>query len=411
MESTRSATARTGVFREKSERSADAIAAPEHADVILALQQLAPVIRARRAEIEHARQIPPDLARELRRTGIFSLGVPRAIGGREANPMDALRAIETVAAADGSTGWCAMIGTANNVTAGYMDETGAREVFADPNVPSVGIAAAAGAAVRVDGGVRVSGRWSFASGIGDSEWVWAGCVVMADGQPRMTPHGPEMVHVCMPVADVVIHDTWRVSGLCGTGSNDFSASDVFVPERRIFALLDPSGHRREPLYRMPPLTLFVFQVVAVSLGIARSALDELTELAGTKTPTLYTQPLAERAVTQTEIARAEAALGGARAFLHAMVDEIWRSVCAGQTVTNRQLALARIACTQVVETAAAVTRTANTLAGGSSIYSASSLQRHARDAEAITHHFTVSPHTWEEAGRVLLGRSPTVPVF
>jgi alkylation response protein AidB-like acyl-CoA dehydrogenase len=175
------------------------------------------------------------------------------------------------------------------------------------------------------------------------------------------------VHACLPVSEVVIHDTWHVSGLCGTGSNHFSAADIFVPEQRIFALLDPSGHRAEPLYQMPPLTLFVFQVVCVSLGIARSALDDLTELAQTKVPSLYTEVLAEKAVAQVELARAEAALGSARS--------------------------------------------ANTLAGGSSLYSTSSLQRHARDAEAVTHHFTVAPHTWEEAGRVLLGREPNAPVF
>jgi hypothetical protein len=99
----------------------------------------------------------------------------------------------------------------------------------------------------------------------------------------------------MPVSEVVIHDTWHVSGLCGTGSNNFSAADVFVPVQRIFALLDPSGHRAEPSYQMPPLGLFVFQLVCVSLGIACSALDELTELAQAKVPSLYREVLAERA--------------------------------------------------------------------------------------------------------------------
>ena len=98
----------------------------------------------------------------------------------------------------------------------------------------------------------------------------------------------------MPVSEVVIHDTWHVSGLCGTGSNDFSATDIFVPKQRIFALLDPEGHRSEPLYQMPPLALYVFEEVCVSLGIARRALDELTELAQAKVPSLYTEVLAER---------------------------------------------------------------------------------------------------------------------
>jgi alkylation response protein AidB-like acyl-CoA dehydrogenase len=304
-----------------------------------------------------------------------------------------------------------MVATGNNVVAGYMPEEGAREVFADPTAPTAGLAAPAGQAVREEGGVRVSGRWAFASGITHSDWVWAGCLVMEDGRPRMTPHGPEIVHVCMPVASVVLDDTWHVSGLRGTGSVDFSATDVFVPERRIFALLDPAGHRPEPLFQVPPLGLFVYQLAAVGLGIARAALDELRAALDAKTPTLHTTAAADRAVAQVDFARAEAALEAARAFVYDAVSVVWSVVSAGDTPSARQLALARAATTRAVETAADVTRTANTLAGGSSIYASSALQRHARDAEAMTHHFTVAPYTWEDIGRVLLGREPAAVAF
>jgi alkylation response protein AidB-like acyl-CoA dehydrogenase len=375
------------------------------------LEGVLPAIRARREEIERERRMPKDLIDDIGKTGMFSLGVPRAIGGLEASPTEILQAAETVAMADGSTGWCAMVATANNLSAGYMNEPGAKEVFADPSAPSAGIAAPAGVATSVDGGVRVSGRWAFCSGITHCDWLWSGCLVLENGKPRMTPHGPEMIHVCMPVSDVEIHDTWFVSGLSGTGSNDVSASDVFVPEQRIFLLLDPSGHRPEPLYQMPPVGLFVSQVVAVSLGIARAALDELTELAQTKVPTLSQDVLADRPAAQIDLARAEASLAAARSFLYETVDELWQTVSAGNEPTERQLALNRIAALNAAETGAAVTRTAGVLAGGSSIYAASSLQRHMRDADAVMHHFTVAPHVWEDAGRVLLGRKPTAPVF
>ena len=375
------------------------------------LESLLPGIRARREEIERERRMPRDLIDEIGKTGMFSLTVPRAIGGQEASPADILRAAETVAAADGSTGWCAMIATANNMSAGYMNEPGAKEVFGDPSAPSAGIAAPAGAATRVDGGVRVSGRWPFCSGVTHCDWLWTGCLVMEDGKPRMTPHGPEIIHVCMPVSEVEIHDTWFVSGLSGTGSTDVSVTDAFVPEQRIFMLLDPSGHRPEPLYQMPPIGLFVSQLVAVSLGIARGALDELIELAQTKVPTLSQDVLADKPVAQIELARAEASLAAARSFLYETVEDLWETVGAGDEPTARQLALNRIAALNAAETGAAVTRTAGVLAGGSSIYAASSLQRHMRDADAVLHHFTVAPHVWEDAGRIFLGRKPTAPVF
>ena len=386
-------------------------AVPDTIDVQTRVEELLPAIRARRQEIEQARRLPQGLVDALRATGLFTLGVPRAIGGREAPPRDLMRVIELVAAADGSSGWCTMIGIGNALASGYMPEAGAREVFADPTAPVAGIAAPAGSAVRVDGGVRVSGRWPFASGITHSEWVWAGCLVMEAGKPRMTPRGPEIVHVCIPVAEVAIHDTWHVSGLCGTGSNDFSVSDVFVPDARVFALLDPAGHRREPLYQMPPLPLFVSLVANVSLGLARGAIDELVELAQTKSPSLYDAVLADKAVTHVQVAKAEATLAAARAFLHSAVEDLWRTAQAGRAAIPHQIALGRLAATHAAETGAAVVRTMSRLAGGSAIYSTASLQRHVRDADAVTHHFTVAPHTWEEAGRVLLGREPIVPVF
>jgi alkylation response protein AidB-like acyl-CoA dehydrogenase len=385
--------------------------AMQSSGVLTSVQNLLPSIRNRREEIEQARRLPRDLADELRSAGVFRLSVPRAIGGGEAPPVDILRTIETVATADGSTGWCAMIGIGNNVSSGYLNEAGAKEVFADPAAPTAGIAAPAGSAVRTNGGVVINGRWPFASGVTHCDWVWAGCLVMENGKPRMTPMGPEIVHACMPVRDVVIHDTWHVSGLCGTGSNDFSATNVFVPEQRLFALLDPTNHRKEPLYQMPPLILFTFELAAVSLGIARAALDELQEIAQAKTPTLYTQVLADKAVVHVDVARAEAALGSARSFLYETVEKMWQTVLKGQAPTKHDLAVGHIAATHAVETAASVTRTAGTLAGGSAIYKASAMQRHLRDAEAVTHHFTVAPHTWEEAGRVLMGREPIIPVY
>jgi len=376
-----------------------------------ALGDLVPSIRAQRPEIERGRQLPSALVQELCATGIFSLGIPRTMGGPEATPREMLEAVEQLAAADGSVGWCAMVGIANSVSAGYMNERGAREMFADPTLPTAGIAGPAGAATPVDGGFRVTGRWPFASGITHCDWLWAGCVVMEHGRPRMTPNGPEIVHACMPVREVVVHDTWFVSGLSGTGSHDVSAADVFVPGHRVFALLDPAGHRKDPLYRFPIIGLFVSQVAAVSLGIARAALDELIELAQTKVPTLSTVVLADKPVTHVELAHAEASLSAARAFLYASVDALWQVLVDGGEPTPRQIAENRLAAAHATDTGASVARAAGVLAGGGSIYAASSMQRHMRDAEALTHHFTVSRHVWEDAGRVLLGRKPTVPVF
>jgi alkylation response protein AidB-like acyl-CoA dehydrogenase len=376
-----------------------------------AIHALLPRIRERRAEIEEARRLPADLVGELAATGIFRLGVPKALGGDEGEFLDGMRVIETLSAADGSTGWCAMLAIGGGVVGGYMREDGAREVFADPCLPTALVADPAGAAVRMTDGVRVTGRWRFASGVTHATWIVLGCVVMEGGAPNMTPHGPEVIHVFVPVKDVQVHDTWHVSGLCGTGSNDVSCDDVFVPEARTFSLFDPTGYRPEPLYQMPVLTQVAPAISAVALGIARAALDEVSELAASKMPTMSMARLADRPAAQVEIARAEGALGAARSFLYDAVDDVWQTVVAGAEPTMRQRSLCRIAANNATEVAAQVTRTASTLAGSTSVYNTSSLQRHARDADVITHHFTQSPHVWEDAGRTLLGQEPLAPLF
>jgi indole-3-acetate monooxygenase len=380
-------------------------------NLVQRLEKLVPAIVARRAEIESARRLPRDLVTAVRETGLFSLEIPRALGGLEGEPEEMLRAIETLSRADGSMGWCAAQATAGGALCAYTDEAGAREVFADPRAPTAGVFAPLGAAVRVDGGVKVSGRWQFASGVHHAEWLMAGCLVMENGQPRLTPMGPEGIHVWVPASAVEIHDTWQVSGLCGTGSCDITMSDVFVPERRIFIVGDPGRCRPEPLCRMPPLASFVSHVAAVSVGIARGALDEAIQVAQKRVPTFTMAVLAEQSVGQVELARAEAALAAARALVHQALADIWRVVRTGEQPTLRHLALARVAALNATEVAAAVTRTASVLGGGSAIYTASSLQRHMRDAEAIRHHFSVAPNVWEDAGRVFMGRKPNAPLF
>jgi alkylation response protein AidB-like acyl-CoA dehydrogenase len=379
--------------------------------LIQRLEKLAPGIVARREEIEAARRMPADLVKALRDTGLFSLEIPRALGGQEAEPLEVLRAIETVSRADGSTGWCAAQGLAGNGLVAYVAEEGAREVFADPRSPTASAFAPSGAAVRVEGGVKVSGRWPFVSGVHHAEWVMAGCLVMENGQPRMTPMGPEAIHVWLPAKSIEILDTWVVSGLCGTGSHDFTARDVFVPDRRVFLVGDPARCRPEPLCRMPPLAFFVSHVAAVSLGIARGALDEVTQIAQKRVPTFTMAVLADQPVAQVELARAEATLAAARALLHESVADVWRVVRTGEQPAPRQVALIRVAALNAAEAGAAVTRKAGLLGGGGAIYTASALQRHTRDAEALTHHFCLSPGVWEDAGRVFMGRKPNAPMF
>src|SRR5207253_8507665 len=118
--------------------------------------------------------------------------------------------------------------------------------FGDPGAVAAGVWAPRGRAVPVDGGLRVSGRWSFCSGISHSQWLFAGCV-LDDGQA--SSDGPALRVVGLPTSELEILDTWHTSGLCGTGSHDAVADDLLVPEHRVLALLDTPPCVDAALYR------------------------------------------------------------------------------------------------------------------------------------------------------------------
>jgi alkylation response protein AidB-like acyl-CoA dehydrogenase len=98
----------------------------------------------------------------------------------------------------------------------------------------------------------------------------------------------------------------------GTGSHDYTVNDVFVPEEYRLPLEGFSPPARQPgaLYRVPLPTAFASCVAAVTLGIARAAIQEMMKLAGAKKPVGSVASLQNKLMIQADIARAEARLQG-----------------------------------------------------------------------------------------------------
>src|SRR5438046_2869342 len=274
--------------------------------------------------------------------------VPRALGGGEVDPATMIRTIEIIAAADGAAGWSAMIGATSGVASAYLAEDAAREIYgSEPEVVSGGAFAPLGRATVVDGGYRVTGRWPFASGCEHCAWLMGGSVVLDGGQPRLLPSGmPDNRLMLFPAAQVRIIDTWDVAGLRGTGSHDIAVEDRFVPAARSLSLIADRPRTTGPLYAFPVFGLLALGIAGVALGIARRALDELVALAGGKTPAGSRRLLAERPVIQAEVARAEATLGAARAFLAETVGAAWERAQAAGAIEVRERARPRPAATR-----------------------------------------------------------------
>ncbi|MGD9704071.1 MAG: acyl-CoA dehydrogenase family protein [Acidimicrobiia bacterium] len=365
----------------------------EVSDPLEAARALAPLVRQHADEGEELRRLPTPVAEALRDAGLFRLCVPRAYGGSECDPMTLVRAIAQVSEADGAAGWCVMIASTTSSLAARLAPVWATEIFGDPRSVAGGVFAPNGKGVRVDGGHRVSGQWPWGSGTSHCTWILGGTLTDTD----------EFHLMFAPAAEVELLDTWYSSGLRGTGSTDFRMTDVFVPEGRSVQPFASGVETGSPLARFPNFNLLAAGVAAVALGIGRRAIDEIVALAQGKRPLFSSKTLAASSLAQVDVARAEAAVGAATAFLLDELSVAWDAVLAGGHIELGQRARVRIACSHAAQEAARAVDLAYHLGGGSSVYSANVLQRCFRDVHTVTQHLMVSTRILETAGKVILG--------
>jgi alkylation response protein AidB-like acyl-CoA dehydrogenase len=371
---------------------------------------LTPMIQEYREEIECGRRLPLPLVDALKQAGVFRMTMPRAWGGVELDPLSQLRIVEALSAADASVGWCVMIGCDSGYLSGFLDQQVAREMYPDLNMVTASSLIPRGRAVQVTGGYRVSGRWPFSSGCQHSDWIVGGCLVYDAGdQPRLRSNGvPETRQCFLPAEAVAILDTWYTTGLRGSGSHDFTVSDYFVAEERTYSYQDLTCYRSGSLYRFPLNILFKF--AAVPLGAARVALDaliaagpqpsRLTAIGGQAAPP---RALREEEFVQDAVGRAAALLGAARAYLFAIVGDLWETLEAGQEVSLRQSAEFQIVHTQVFAMCTEAVELLYKARGGSAVYTTNVLDRCLRDVVTMNQHVVNSLRAYAMGGRLLLG--------
>ena len=378
------------------------------ADLLAAAEGFAPEIAARAAEIEANRFLPQDIATRFAEAGFYRLCIPADYGGLESHPGELVKVVERIAQADGSAAWCVFIGATSGLVAAFLEASEAKRIFGDPLTITAGVFAPRGKAVRASKkgveGYRVTGRWQWGSGSRNAQWISGGCMILGDdGKPEMAAEGIPQSRMMIFEADQVhLHDTWDVSGLCGTGSTDFEVTDLFVPASRAVSLVSDKPLPR-PLYCFPTFGLLGIGIAAVSLGLARGAIDGLVDLAGGKTPQGSSKPLALRAKAHLDVSEAEALTRSGRAYLMEAIDAAWDAATRNGEITVAHRRDLRLATTHAVRSATKAVDLMYTLAGGSSVYRSSALQRQFRDVHVATQHMMVSDATYELTGRLLLG--------
>lgn len=369
-----------------------------------------PRILAERDRTETGRRLPDDLTRALARAGFFRIFLPSAYGGLDLDPIEAMEVFEELARADASVAWCVWNGNVHWTTARLSKEV-AQAVFADPDMILANSTRPSGRAGIVEGGYRVSGRWSLVSGCQLSAWFILMCIVHEGDERRLAPSGtPELRFMLCPATDCDIVDTWTAGGLRGTGSHDVVVQDRFVPARYGSFHTDPivlTG----PRYQVPALARVVPGLGAMALGIARNAIDALVDLAGAKRHEQTSQPLSEDRGAQTRLSQAEALVRSARLFLFDTVDRLWRDVLAGREATVKARSEVRLASWHAVTSAVQAVDLVYLTGGATSLYAACLIERAFRDVHAITQHIGVHPRILETTGRVLFGLAPDIPIL
>ena len=363
-------------------------------DLIDAAEGLTELVEAHADKAEQGRRLPKRLVQALRDAHLMRMCVPEVYDGPEADPVTMVRAIETLAGADGAAAWCAMIASTTSSMSLFMDPEFGKAIYSDPKTITGGAFAPNGKAQSVAGGWRVSARWQWGSGSQHCQWILGGT----------NTDGGEFHLMFFDAEDVTIHDTWYSSGLRGTGSHDFSVDRAFVPHGRS---VQPFLGRRQvecPLSLFPNFTLLAACVSSVSLGIARHALDEIADLGQQKKPMMSSSTISQLGWAQAELAKAEALVRSAQAFLHTELHEAWETVQAGSRPDVAQRARIRLAGVNAADAATRAVDIAYTLGGGTSVYETSVLQRCMRDAKVATQHMQVSPRLYERLGQLFFGQ-------
>lgn len=381
---------------------------PATVDYIARAREFAPTLAAHAAEIERRRELPDAIRTALIERGFFRLLMPRALGGAELLPAPFAQIIEEIAKADASTAWCLNQTAGCSMIAAYLEPEAAREIFGGPR----GILAwgpGPGQARVVEGGYRLTASFSFASGSHDATWLGAHVpVIEADGTPRLDRDGSPVIRdMLFPKAAAEMTDIWHVIGLRGTGSDKYSVTDLFVPDRHAVSRGNKGGPRENGLlYRFSSLQLYASGFAGVAMGIARSTLDALIELARDKIPRGAKRTLRDSNVIQSQVAQAEARLSAARALLYGSLDEITDAVARSGHLTLDQRMTIRLASTFAIHQSAAVVDAAYHAAGATAIFTANPFERRFRDIHAVAQQLQGRQEHFETVGQFLLGLEP-----
>jgi len=358
----------------------------------------------RAAEAEKLRCLPDDTVRDLIASGFTELLVPARFGGQQAPFPDILDPVRRIAHGCTSSAWTIGFLTLHNWMLALFGEQAQQEAFESRPFLAPAPLAPTGRGLPADGGIRLSGRWSWATGVMHGNWIIVAALCGPDD-------GIYPALALLPISAITVEDVWHTDGMRATGSNDVVATDVFVPEHRLVKVTDiyagtapGAGLHDSATYRWPMVPALALLAAMPALGSA----ERVTEN--------YAQRLAERVlpyegvmqkdkpIAQAHLAGAQVRLRSLRALLADTVGEIEEIVVAGDSVDKPVRAQARLAAAHIVAESRAVIGDLMGAGGASIHFLSSPMQRFKRDVDVLAGHVVFDYDTSRElAGALTLG--------
>jgi alkylation response protein AidB-like acyl-CoA dehydrogenase len=383
--------------------------APGREELVRRASELVPLLRKHSSWSEENRRLHDEVVQALSDAGMFKLRRPKRYGGFESDTRTLVEVAAELGRGDGAASWVTSVYWIPGWMACLFPDHVQDEVFSTPDTRVCGTLSPSATALPADGGVVVTGKWQFISGAHHADWQEViAILVPSEGQPY-----PVMGLV--PMADLLIVDDWRTSGLRGTGSVSTVAKDLFIPQDRILPLpavlqgkYASAINAASPIYRAPLLPVASASSVGTVLGLARAARETFLRRLPDRKIT-YTAYENQREAPLTHLQVAEATMKLDEADFHArrlsgLVDA--KSAEGGEWKLEER-AMARADMGAVVRLAKEAVDIFAGASGGTSIYNDQPIQRITRDVQAIYLHALMHPDTNSELyGRVLCGLEP-----
>ncbi|ANI38934.1 acyl-CoA dehydrogenase family protein [Mycolicibacterium vaccae] len=366
-------------------------------------------LAARAAEAEQLRRLPADTVADATATGFFDLLVPARYGGMQARFPEILDPVRRMAHGCASSAWTLGFYALHNWMLALFSEQAQQEAFATRPFLAPAPLAPTGRGIACDGGVRVTGRWSWATGVMDGNWIMVGALC------ERTAGDPSTIYpvlALLPIQDARIEDVWHTDGMRATGSNDVVIDDAFVPSHRVVEVSEiytgtaPGAALHDAdTYRWPMVPALALLAAMPALGSAERAAEIYGERLSQRFLAYEGVMQKDKPVAAMHLGEANVRLRALRSLLADTVAEIEAIVAAGEPVERPVRGQARLAAAHIVHESRAIVADLLAVSGASAHFLDNPLQRIKRDIDVIIGHVIFDYDTSRElAGALTMGR-------